>query len=243
MHEPEAQALRDAQLRFDRRNTIRRTSGQVSNLSATPIHRCNPSPERNRNDPYPLRPAKPFGQKITTLVAEKYYDPTFGGKDWKGIVAKHTPSVIQAESVEGFEAAVTDMLNEVHSSGMGLLGPTTKITPRSAINASFRKVETSADGSRWVFQDVLPGGVGVSRAGVQTRRCADFSRWQRHRVCTEPPAFPMGQRIPIVVSRNGVAGTEKRLDLATQDPKYKDNPYSEPTIVTAKDGGPTRSAL
>ena len=103
--------------------------------------------------------------KITTLVAEKYYDPAFGGKDWKEIVSKHTESIVQAETADGFEAAVTDMLHEVHSSGMGLLGPTTKITPRSAINASFRKVETSADGSRWVFQDVLPGGV-AARAGV-----------------------------------------------------------------------------
>jgi C-terminal processing protease CtpA/Prc len=42
----------------------------------------------------------------------------------------------------------------------------------------------------------------------------------------------MGERIPIVVSRNGDR-TEKRLDLATQDPKYKDNPYSEPDSVTA----------
>ena len=31
--------------------------------------------------------------KISTLVAEKYYDPTFGGKDWKQIVAKHTDSI------------------------------------------------------------------------------------------------------------------------------------------------------
>jgi carboxyl-terminal processing protease len=43
----------------------------------------------------------------------------------------------------------------------------------------------------------------------------------------------MGERIPIVVSRNGDR-TEKRLDLATQEPKYKDNPYSEPDSVTAQ---------
>ena len=106
--------------------------------------------------------------KITTLVAEKYYDPAFtAGKDWKEdrIEAHGINRPGQETSADGFEAAVTDMLHEVHSSGMGLLGPTTKITPRSAINASFRKVETSADGSRWVFQDVLPGGV-AARAGV-----------------------------------------------------------------------------
>ena len=169
--------------------------------------------------------------KITTLVAEKYYDPAFGGKDWKEIVSKHTESIVKAETADGFEAAVTDMLHEVHSSGMGLLGPTTKITPRSAINASFRKVETSADGGRWVFQDVLPGGV-AARAGVQPGD-ALISADGNDITSDQPPAFQMGQRIPIVTSRNGDR-TEKRLDLATQDPKYKDNPYSEPDSVTAK---------
>ncbi len=114
---------------------------------------------------------------------------------------------------------------------MGLLGPTTKITPRSAINASFRRVETSADGSRWVFQDVLPGGV-AARAGVQPGD-ALISANGIDIASAQPPAFPMGERIPIVVSRNGDR-TEKRLDLATQDPKYKDNPYSEPDSVTAE---------
>src|SRR5215472_10778047 len=104
--------------------------------------------------------------KITTLVSQKYYDPTFGGKNWEQIVSRHREPIVQAETVDGFEAAVTTMLQDLNSSGMGLLGPTTKITPRSAINASFRRVETATDGARWVFQDVLPGGV-AARAGVR----------------------------------------------------------------------------
>lgn len=168
--------------------------------------------------------------KISSLVAEKYYDPTFGGKDWKQIVAKHTDSILGAETVDGFEAAVTSMLHEVHTSGLGLLGPSTKITPRNAINASFRKVETSADGTRWVFQDVLPGGV-AARAGVQPGDSLISAKG--HNVPPdEPPVFPMDERIPIVISRNGNRA-EKRLDLATSEPKYKDNPYSEPDSVTA----------
>ena len=168
--------------------------------------------------------------KITTLVAQKYYDPAFGGKDWNQIVSKHTDSIIQADTVDGFEAAVTSMLQDMNSSGMGLLGPTTKITPRSAINASFRRVETPTDGARWVFQDVLPGGV-AAHAGVRPGD-ALISANGIDVASVQPPAFPMGERIPIVVSRNGDR-TEKRLDLATQDPKYKDNPYSEPDSVTA----------
>ena len=168
--------------------------------------------------------------KITTLVAQKYYDPAFGGKDWNLIVSKHTDSIVQADTVDGFEAAVTSMLQDLNSSGMGLLGPTTKITPRSAINASFRRVETATDGARWVFQDVLPGGV-AARAGVRPGD-ALISANGIDVTSVQPPAFPMGERIPIVVSRNGDR-TEKRLDLATADPKYKDNPYSEPDSVTA----------
>lgn len=168
--------------------------------------------------------------KITTLVAQKYYDPAFGGKNWEQIVSRHRDSIVQAETVDGFEAAVTSMLQDLNSSGMGLLGPTTKITPRSAINASFRRVETPTDGARWVFQDVLPGGV-AARAGVRPGD-ALISANGIDVASAQPPAFPMGERIPIVVSRNGDR-TEKRLDLATQDPKYKDNPYSEPDSVTA----------
>src|SRR6266700_7368405 len=168
--------------------------------------------------------------KISTLVAEKYYDPTFGGKDWKQVVAKHTDSILGAETVDSFEAAVAGMLHEVHSSGLGLLGPTTKITPRNAINASFRKVETNADGTRWVFQDVLPGGV-AARAGVQPGDSLISAKG--HNISPdEPPVFSMDERIPIVISRNGNRA-EKRLDLATPEPKYKDNPYSEPDSVTA----------
>ena len=168
--------------------------------------------------------------KITTLVTQKYYDPTFGGKNWEQIVAKHRDWIVQADTVDGFEAAVTSMLQDLNSSGMGLLGPTTKITPRSAINASFRRVETATDGARWVFQDVLPGGV-AARAGVRPGD-ALISANGIDVTSVQPPAFPMGERIPIVISRNGDR-TEKRLDLATQDPKYKDNPYSEPDSVTA----------
>jgi C-terminal processing protease CtpA/Prc len=168
--------------------------------------------------------------KITTLVAQKYYDPAFGGKDWNQIVSRHTDSIVQADTVDGFEAAVTSMLQDLNTSGMGLLGPTTKITPRSAINASFRRVETATDGARWVFQDVLPGGV-AARAGVRPGD-ALISAYGIDVASVQPPAFPMGERIPIVVSRNGDR-TEKHLDLATADPKYKDNPYSEPDSVTA----------
>jgi carboxyl-terminal processing protease len=42
----------------------------------------------------------------------------------------------------------------------------------------------------------------------------------------------MGERIPMVVSRNGRL-QEAEVELATPQPKYKDNPYAEPNSITA----------
>ena len=104
-------------------------------------------------------------EKIQNLVQKNFYDPTFHGKKWSDIVVRHRPSIIAANSTEAFESAVSSMFEELDSSGLGILGEHTKITPRNAINASFHKVDTAHEGSRWVFQDVLPGGVAERVSG------------------------------------------------------------------------------
>jgi carboxyl-terminal processing protease len=169
--------------------------------------------------------------KITTLVRQKFYDPSFRGKDWDAIVARHRAGILETESTEVFEAAISAMFAELDSSGLGLLGPHTKITPRNAINASFKSIITQPEGLRWVFQDVLPGGV-ADRARI---RSGDALVSLQGREITPPqrPAFPMGETIPIVVSRNGQR-KEAQLELSTPTPKYKDNPYSEPNSITAR---------
>lgn len=140
-------------------------------------------------------------RNIEKLVGEKFYDPTLGGKDWAGIVESHRQLIVNAPDVSRFEDAVTLMLSELGSSGLGLLSPQSTISSRNAINASFKKVDTPSDGVRWVFQDVLPGGV-ANRAGV---RSADTLISVNGSDITPPqmPAFQMDRVIPIVVSRNG----------------------------------------
>jgi carboxyl-terminal processing protease len=166
--------------------------------------------------------------KISTLVTQKFYDPTFGGKSWTKIVSDHTVGVLQAESTDAFESAVSTMLKELNSSALGLLSPTTKITPANAINASFRAVQTATEGSRWVFQDVLTGGVAES-AGVRPGDALVSVR-AVNILPPQLPMFAMGERIPIVVSQDGKR-REAQLELAIQQPKYKDNPYSAPTSI------------
>src|SRR5579863_4646455 len=105
-------------------------------------------------------------QHIDESVQQKFYDPHFNGRNWKEIVAQHRQQILNSDSDSGFEAAVADMLDELGSSGLGILGPHTAVTPRSSINASFRAVYTDSDGLRWAFQDVLPGGV-ADRAEIK----------------------------------------------------------------------------
>jgi len=173
--------------------------------------------------------------KIQKLVQQKFYDPSFHGKDWSAIVGRHREAILASKTNEEFETEVTFMFENLGSSGLGILGEHTKITPRNAINASFQKVNTAHEGERWVFQDVLPGGV-AERAGLKPGD-ALLSAQGQDAVPSKKPAFSMGESIPIVISRNGTR-KETRLELTTPAPKYKDNPYAEPQSITAsmKDG-------
>ena len=181
--------------------------------------------------------------KIDKLVATNFYDLSFGGKNWERIVASHRATIINAQTVLDFESAVAAMLAELNSSGLGLLSPHTAITPRNAINASFRSVATFHDGYRWVFQDILPGGV-AAQAGI---RSADalIQVDNKEIVPPAPPTFVMDDRIPIVISRNGQR-KQIHLELRTPPPKYRDCPYAEPesiTVSNSKSVGQLKVAL
>jgi C-terminal processing protease CtpA/Prc len=167
--------------------------------------------------------------KIVRLVRERYYDPTFGGQDWNAVVDTHRQRIITARDSEAFEAEVAQILSVLSNSGhCGLLSPKTKIPPRNSINASLRRMDTPAGRNQWIFQDVLPGEV-ADRAGI---RPGDILVAISGKVIdsTEGPAFPMDARTSILVDRAGTHH-ELHLDLTAQKPKYRSNPYSEPTTV------------
>ncbi len=69
--------------------------------------------------------------KIEALVQKKFYDASFNGRDWHAIVEQSRPWVLEANTVEEFEAQVALMLSKLDSSGLGLLGAQTKITSRN----------------------------------------------------------------------------------------------------------------
>ena len=169
--------------------------------------------------------------KIDGLLTAKYYDPAFNGHNWVQIVDQNREVILNADSNVAFEGAVNEMLGEMRSTGLGLLGPETRIAPRNSINASFCAVETPEEGPRWVFQDVLPGGV-ADRAGIKP----GDALIEISGVDTKPPRTPeflMNAKTSIVVSKTG-SRRDIEVDLTTQRPKYKDNPYSEPRSAAAQ---------
>jgi carboxyl-terminal processing protease len=166
--------------------------------------------------------------KVQETVQAGYYAPDFHGKHWYEIVASHRPAIFDATTTEDFEREMNTMLADLDSS-MRLLGPNSKITPRNAINASFHAVDLrDGGGRRWVFQDVAPGGV-AQRSGVLP---ADVLLTIDGAPAAPPdrPAFEMDRATRVEVLR----GNERKqidLDLKTPAPKYKDNPYSEPSVT------------
>ena len=172
--------------------------------------------------------------KIQAQVSEKYFDPSFDKNTWDRIVQRHRSVIVDAPNAEAFEKAVTDMLAELSPRTLGLLSEKTKINPRNAINASF-SVQSVEGVLRWVFQDVLPGGV-AEKAGVQTGdvllTAGGKTMLPSSDKSLEPP-FEMGNTIPVTVSR-GQPSEVATLSLSTGNPKYKDNPYSDLTAVTSR---------
>ncbi|MFL6302742.1 MAG: S41 family peptidase, partial [Candidatus Sulfotelmatobacter sp.] len=168
--------------------------------------------------------------KIVSLVETKYYDRTFAGHNWQQLAAAHRDRILAAQDPIQFEEKIMELLGELGGGHLGLLSPRTKITPRSSINASFRRINTNQLGNRWVFQDVLPGGV-AERAEVKSGDVL-VALDRREVDASVAPAFPMNVRTPITVDRNG-SQHDLHLDLTTQRPKYRDNPYSEPDSAVA----------
>jgi carboxyl-terminal processing protease len=172
--------------------------------------------------------------KIQSLVEEKYFDPAFNEAAWQEIVRRNRTAIVAAHDTVGFEEAVSKMLTELSPRTLGLLSDHAPITPRNAINASFA-VETVGSELRWVFQDVLPGGV-AARAGLRpgdVLLSAAGKPLQAPTPDTAGPSFEMHRSIPILVSR-GTPPEEVATTLETATPKYKDNPYSEPAALTAE---------
>jgi carboxyl-terminal processing protease len=171
-------------------------------------------------------------RKIQKLVSDKYFDPNFDESAWSRVVESHRTSIVEAQTEAAFERAVAAMLAEMVPSPLALLSDRTMIAPPNAINASF-SVRTVEGGHYWVFKDVLPGGV-AARAGIKAGDVLVAIGGEPVRPSVSDgapaaPSFEMHREFSVDVLRGA---EELKLALKTATPKYRDNPYSEPSALT-----------
>lgn len=169
--------------------------------------------------------------KVDGLVRKKFFDPNFNGRDWPALVKQHRPEIVGATNGEEFEQKMVALLKELGTSHTGFFRRESKVASRNSINATFRERETN-EGTRWVFQDVQPGGPAAN-AGIKPGDVL-LSIDNRELVPPVQPEFRMGAATGVtVVQRNGTRRLIK-VELQVPTAKYRECPYAEPRYVSAR---------
>ena len=101
--------------------------------------------------------------KVISLVDTKFSGADVDVSQLRDV---HGPRVVGSRTLEDFEQALDGLLRDLKTSHTGFFH---EARPRSAgriaMAATLTKANTAADGQRWVFQDVHPGGVAAA-AGI-----------------------------------------------------------------------------
>jgi C-terminal processing protease CtpA/Prc len=166
-------------------------------------------------------------QRVLTIIDRKFMGPAV---DLSSLRARHEHAVVGSETPEAFEQALTNVLKDLGTSHTGCFHEgRPRVAGRVAIAATFAKAET-ADGMRWVFQDVHPGGV-AARAGV---RSGDVLLTIDDQDVRPPDAVPfsLGQTYAFTVRR--ADGTTASATMAVPGSREKQRPTVVPDqVVTA----------
>ena len=113
--------------------------------------------ERQRREVY---------KNLVTTTNNKFVDPQMNGVDWLRIAKETEDGIVRSATIEDFERLTNELLQRLRTSHIGFFqGDRPKSPGRIAISATFLSADT-ADGLRWMFQDVHPGGL-ASNAGLE----------------------------------------------------------------------------
>ena len=113
--------------------------------------------ERQRREVY---------KSLVTTTNSKFVDPRMNGVDWLRIAKEAEDGIVHSATSEDFERLTNELLQRLGTSHIGFFhGDRPKSPGRIAISATFLSADT-ADGLRWMFQDVHPGGM-ASNAGLE----------------------------------------------------------------------------
>jgi C-terminal processing protease CtpA/Prc len=168
---------------------------------------------------------------VVGTTEKKFVDPKLNGVDLRALASAEEEAVIACTNSEEFEQRINSLLQKLGTSHIGFFhGVRPRSSGRIAIAATFTKAEGS-DGTRWMFQDVHPGGV-AARAGI---RPGDVLLEVDGKEVAPPEAttFALGQRYVIVARR--ADGSTAQIAVDVPHSKEKSRPLVVPDqVVTAR---------
>jgi len=162
--------------------------------------------------------------KALQTVDEKFMG---SNPDTKRLRQEHEQQILHSRTADEFETAMNGMLRQLGTSHTGFFHEAKpRAAGRIAIAATLTKADT-ADGLRWVFQDVHPGGV-AAQAGITA---GDVLLAVDDTELAPPEAMPfvLGQTYTFTVRRRD--GTTARPTMTIPGSKEKQRPIIVPDQV------------
>jgi len=168
--------------------------------------------------------------KLLAALDKRFYKPERLDDNWRAAVEHHRPLIEAADTSDGFEQAMTDLLAELHTSHLGFFhGSARRASSRAALSATYLADETPF-GKRWIFQDVHSGGA-ASNAGIVP---GDILLSVDGREITPPehPVFAMGKQTSLEIV--GKDDQRRATSVNVARPKGKKLHFVEPKLVEAR---------
>lgn len=166
-------------------------------------------------------------QRVLKIIDRHFAGPSV---DTRALARRHECDVILSDAPEAFEQALTNLLKGLGTSHTGCFHESRpRAAGRVAIAATFAQTET-ADGPRWIFQDVHSGGT-AAQAGIQRGDVLLAIDGQELRPPEAMP-FALGRTYACTVRRAN--GSAAQASLVIPGSREKQRPIVVPgQVVTA----------
>lgn len=169
-------------------------------------------------------------ENVLFALRKRFYSPERLNGDWQAAVERHRPVIEESPDANVFEAAMSELLKELHTSHLGFFHSNARrASSRAALSATYMEDETP-HGRRWIFQDVHAGGAAAV-AGIKP---ADIllSVAGREIIPPEHPVFPMGGKTAVEVV--ALESERRTVSVDVARPKGKKLHFIEPTLIEAR---------
>jgi C-terminal processing protease CtpA/Prc len=169
-------------------------------------------------------------ENVLAALRKRFYAPEKLNAEWQAAVDRHRPIIESAGNAGQFENAVSNLLSELRASHLGFFhNSARRASSRAALSATYLDDET-ADGNRWIFQDVHLGGAAAN-AGIEPGNIL-VAVDGLEIVPPEHPVFPMGKQTRVDFVDNRGERQSASVDVAR--PKGKKLHFVEPILVEAR---------